>query len=361
MDLSALTIQQLRYVVAVDDHRSFREAALHCHVSQPALSSQVKKVEDVLGTSIFDRARQPVMLTDRGIAVVAQARVVLQELDRFRLLLSRHEDLSGPYRLGIIPTLVPALLPLVAGRFAAGHPRVALEIEETKTDVLVRRLREGSLDAGLAATPLHVPSLHERVICHEPFQVYLSPQHPLTARTSIRQESLAEERPWLLSEGHCFRTQVLSLCRDKQAGNGSCCSVQYDGGSLEALIRLVDAGVGVTVLPELVVRQLPPERRAAQVRPFAPPQPVREVSFIVAREHVRGDIADALYTAVRDALPQELRGRKPAAAAVLEPLAEQPAGAHAATGAKVSTGVNIPAGARSRRRQLVPDRVRARP
>lgn len=321
MDLSALTIQQLRYVVAVDEQRSFREAALHCHVSQPALSSQVKKVEDLLGLCIFDRSRQPVVPTDRGIAVVAQARVVIQELDRIRLLIGRQEELSGPYRLGIIPTLVPTLIPPVVARFAATHPRVELEIEEAKTDALVRRLREGSLDAGLAATPLHVPALHERVICHEPFHVYVSPGHPFAARAAIRQEDLVREKPWLLSEGHCFRTQVLSLCRDGRSTHGtSCCSVQYDGGSFEALIRLVDAGVGVTVLPELVVQQLPSDRRAAQVRPFASPQPVREIALIVAREEERRPVADALFNTLVQALPAELRGRKPRPAAIIEPL-----------------------------------------
>lgn len=320
MDLSALTIQQLRYLAAVDHHRSFREAARTCSVSQPALSSQVKKVEDLLGLCVFDRSRQPTVPTHRGARVVAQARVVLQQIDRLAAIAAHTEEPAGQYRLGIIPTLAATFLPLFLPGFTHKHPRVELDIQETKTDDMVRLLREGALDGGLAATPLDVPAIEERVICHEAFHVYLAPGHALLARDRLRQADLVGEHVLLLSEGHCFRTQVLHLCGlSPSSGALGASHVRFDGGSFDALIALVDVGFGVTILPELVVRGLPSERRIAQVRPFLAPAPAREISLLHSREEIRKDIGDALFDALHDSLPPDLRTREPGPPAVLHP------------------------------------------
>jgi LysR family hydrogen peroxide-inducible transcriptional activator len=323
MNLSALTIQQLRYVVAVDRHRSFREAAAACCVSQPALSTQLKKVEEMFGTTLFDRARQPIVPTERGAQVVAQARIALEHVDRIGVLLgtARGEELSGAYRLGVIPTLAPTMIPLFLQRFVRAHPRVDLSIEEATTDVLLRRLRDGTLDGGLAATPLDVPGIHEQVVCHEAFFVYLPAGHPLADRPSVTQADLIDEHVWLLSEGHCFRTQVLHLCSaDRRRDGAEEVRVRFDPGSFEALIHLVDTGLGVTLLPELLIRALPAAQQAAQVRPFAPLSPVREVSFLHAREHAHKEVADALLGILREGVPPALRGRSGERGAVVRPL-----------------------------------------
>jgi LysR family hydrogen peroxide-inducible transcriptional activator len=151
MDLSALTIQQLRYVVAVDRHRSFRDAALASHVSQPALSMQIKKLEELLDVCVFDRSKQPVIVTEKGGRVVAQAKLALEHFERIGSAAGRQEELSGTFRLGIIPTLLPTLVPLFLSQFARAHPRIDLEIVEAKTTTLLRGLREGAIDGGLAA------------------------------------------------------------------------------------------------------------------------------------------------------------------------------------------------------------------
>lgn len=320
MNLSALTVQQLRYLIALDRHRNFGDAAMACHVSQPALSSQVKKVEDLLGVRIFDRSRQPILPTERGERVIVQARRALEQIDRIGVVASEHEGLlQGPYRLGVIPTLASTILPLFLPTFARKHPGVSLEIVEAKTEVMLRSLREGTLDAGIAATPLNLPGIGEHVICHEAFYAYLPADHPLTMRTHIRQAELLDEPVWLLGEGHCFRSQVLALCSAdrKQTEAGQ---VTFDVSSFETLVGMVDAGFGVTILPELFVRRLTREQQRAQVRPFILPEPVREIGFLHAREHLRNTVGAELYRMLRESIPAQIRARDAESGPVLQPL-----------------------------------------
>ncbi|MDB4938276.1 MAG: Hydrogen peroxide-inducible activator [Labilithrix sp.] len=307
MDLSALTLTHLRYLVAIDGARSFRAAADECRVSQPTLSTQLQKVEEIIGVRLFDRSRQPVVPTEIGARVVAQARIILRETKRLGDV-AQPGVLAGSFHLGVIPTLASSLVPLLLPRFAKQHPHVDLVLEEVQTDRMVARLHDDSLDGGFAATPLGAPMVIERPICREPLWVYLSPGHHLTRRARIRQSELADECVWLMPEGHCFRTQVLHLCKLQRGAHrpGEGASVRFESGSFETLTRLVDAGVGITVLPELVVRMLPPATRRARVRPFEGTTPVREVSFVRIREHLRREVADAIIDAIVDALPADL-------------------------------------------------------
>jgi LysR family transcriptional regulator, hydrogen peroxide-inducible genes activator len=322
MNLSALTVQQLRYMIALDRHRNFGDAAMACHVSQPALSSQVKKVEELLGVRIFDRSRQPILPTERGVRVIVQARRALEQIDRIGLIASEHEDLSGPYRLGVIPTLASTLLPLFLPVFARAHPGVSLEIVEVKTEVMLRALREGTLDSGIAATPLNLPGIGEHVVCHEAFYAYLPPNHPLTLRARIRQSDLLDGPVWLLGEGHCFRSQVLALCSaDRKPRFADAGHVTFDVSSFETLVGMVDAGFGVTILPELFVRKLTREQQRAQVRPFILPEPVREIGFLHAREHLRQTIGAELYRTLCEAIPTQVRARDAESHEVLHPMA----------------------------------------
>jgi len=308
MNLSALTVQQLRYLVALDDLRNFRDAAAACHVSQPALSTQVKKVEELLGLYIFDRSRQPIVPTERGMKVLVQVRRTLEQFDRIGVIAAESTDIAGPFRLGVIPTLASSLLPLFVPHFAQRHPRVALEIAEIKTEPMIRALREGALDAGLAATPLGFPGVREHVLCRETLYAYLPLGHRLCAQDSLCQTDLLNEQLWLLAEGHCFRTQVLSLCGAQRspAFDGSA-RVEIEVGSFETLVGFVDAGLGVTVVPELYARRLPQTQRAQQLRPFHAPEPAREIGFLCAREHLRWDIFSALLRVARETVPPEVR------------------------------------------------------
>ena len=311
MDLSALTLTHLRYLVAIDTARSFRAAADACHVSQPTLSTQLQRAEELFGARLFDRSRQPVLPTEIGVRVVAQARVILRETKRLGEV-ARPGALGGTFRLGVIPTLASSLVPLLLPRFAKRHPQVELVLEEVQTDRMIARLHDDSLDGGFAATPLGAPMVAERPVCREPLWIYLSPHHPLTRRARIRQSELADECVWLMPEGHCFRTQVLHLCNLRRSSQrpAAGATVRFESGSFETLVRLVDAGLGMTILPELVVRALPPATRRARVRPFEGVTPVREVSFVRIREHLRSGVADAIVNALLEALPQDLVGTR---------------------------------------------------
>jgi LysR family hydrogen peroxide-inducible transcriptional activator len=233
---------------------------------------------------------------------------VLREAERMGDVVAEGSaEVAGTYRLGVIPTLAPSLLPLFLPRFARRHPRVEVVIEELQTEVMLRRLVEDALDGGLASTPLQAAGIHEQPLYREPFGVYVSASHPLAKRAQVRQSDLAEHDVWIMSEGHCFREQVLQLCKADRTvtmeGGGA---VRFESGNFETLIRLVDANFGLTILPELVIRNLPASRRRSRVRSFAPPVPTREVSFIHSRDHLRRAIAQALVSEIRAALPSDL-------------------------------------------------------
>lgn len=311
-DLSPVTLTQLRYLVSVGRVRSFRAAAEECHVSQPALSVQIQKLEEILRVRVFDRTHQPIVPTDIGHLILRQAVVVLREAQRFVEIADSSEKLAGTYRLGVLPTLAPTLLPRFLPTFARTHPNVCLVIEELQTREMIGRLQSDTLDGGFAATPLQVPGLNEQQVCYEPLSVYLPPNHAFQKQTRIRQSQLVDELVWLMPEGHCFRSQVLHLCKiDRSVQRASnLARVQFESGSFETLIGLVDAGFGLTILPELVVRSFGKDRRKTRVRPFSGPTPVREISFVHVREHLRRAIGDALAETVKQSLPQELTERR---------------------------------------------------
>jgi LysR family hydrogen peroxide-inducible transcriptional activator len=327
-----MTLSQLGYLVAVARQRSFRDGAAACFVSQPALSQQIKKLEEELGVRVFDRSRQPVVPTEAGERILAQARIILREAERMgEVVAGLSGELAGTYRLGILPTLAPTLLPRFLPAFVRSHPRVELVVEELQTAGMVARLGDDALDGGLAATPLHAPGIHERPLYREPFHVYVAAGHPLARRKAVRQSELARASVWIMAEGHCFREQVLQLCgTGRTVGTPGGGAVRFESGNFETLVRLVDADFGVTVLPELVIEGLPAARRRARVRPFAPPVPTREVSFVQARDHLRRAIADALVEHIRRALPPALVEAAGGAGRVLSPLPPRDEAAHAA-------------------------------
>jgi LysR family hydrogen peroxide-inducible transcriptional activator len=278
---------------------------------------QVQKAGDLLGQVVFDRSQQPVMPTERGLALLRQAQVVLRELDRFRDILATGGQLAGRYRLGVIPTLATTLLPLLLPRFCGEFPEVELVVEETQTDVLVERLLADSLDGGLAATPLDIAGIFEEPLYDEPLFAYLPPRHAFAKKKTLQQSDLVGEHLWLMAEGHCFRTQVMQLCRiDRRITQSR--AVRFESGSFETLVQLVDRGFGITVLPALSVEQLPHKRQQSRVRPFVAPTPVRQVSFVYAREHLRRQIGDAIVACVHDGLPESVR-RSPRKRALLSP------------------------------------------
>jgi LysR family hydrogen peroxide-inducible transcriptional activator len=303
-DLSQVTLAQMRYAVAIEDAGSFRQAASACHVSQSGLSMQIQKLEELLGQVLFDRSKKPVLVTPAGANALAQMRAVLRETERLGQIVEGGDVPAGRYRLGVIPTLSPTVIPLFLGPFTRAYPRVELVVEELKTAEIIARLRADTIDAGLLSTPLHVPGVDERVLGLETMYAYLPPQDPLARKKEITQAELGARALWVMPEGHCFRSQVLSYCRPRRQDGAA--GIRFESGSFQTLIRLVDEGLGATVLPDLVVRDLPSARRAHQARPLVAPAPVREIGLVTSRADLRRRVTEALEATIRASLEQVL-------------------------------------------------------
>jgi LysR family hydrogen peroxide-inducible transcriptional activator len=294
-----MTLQQLQYLVALDTHRHFVKAAEACFVTQPTLTMQVRKIEEELGVTVFDRRSQPVRPTELGAQVIAQARVVLREAEQLSALVTElRTGLSGTYRIGVIPTLAPYLLPLFLPRFAEAHPEVRLVIDERKTSRILKNLRRGELDLGILVTPVDPDEFEEVALYTEPFLAYLPEGHPLWRKRRIARSDLQDQALWVLGEGHCFREQTLSLSdRPSAAGHDN---VLYESGSIETLKQLVRNGSGMTLVPELSVEDGDPH-----VRRFTAPEPVRQVSLVVRKPFVRRNLLNAMAASIREALPEQ--------------------------------------------------------
>lgn len=301
-----MTIVQLEYVLAVDLHRNFARAAEKCFVSQPTLSMQLQKLEDELGEKLFDRSKQPVIPTDRGKKVIEQARKAVREFKKIpEVIRESRGEVSGELRLGIIPTVAPYLLPLFITDFLYNYPNIHLVVEELVTGEILKRLANDSIDAGIASTPLHQPSVHEIPLYYEPVVAYVSAAHPLHGRDTVSVRELEANDLWTLGEGHCFRSQVVNLCgkspSKKQGGN-----LEYQNGSMEFLARLADLTGKMTLLPEMATYAWPEERKKA-IRPIEGKSPVREISLICQRDHVKEHMTSLLKEAILAGIPPQLR------------------------------------------------------
>ena len=301
------TLTQLQYIVTVEKLRHFGNAAKECHVSQPSLSSQIQKVEEELGIVIFDRAKKPILATEKGKRFIEQAKVLLREHDRLLQMAKQQSgEISGDFRLAIIPTLAPYVLPLFLGKFSQAYPRVQLRIDELRTDTCVQELRQDRLDAAIVATPLHETALTEKVLFYEPFYLYVGTEHALSTRKKIKEEDLDGSEMWLLQDGHCLRTQVIKLCSVRHHG-GVFKNVRFEGGNLETLRYLVKRNHGYTLVPHLFAETLPENEKRTMVKPFETPVPNREVSLVFHRNQWKADILGAIEKSISENLPKELR------------------------------------------------------
>lgn len=299
------SLTQLEYVLAVDTHRHFGKAAQACNVSQPTLSMQLQKLEDELGVVVFDRSKKPILPTPVGEKIITQARIVVTEFKKISFLAKQTNEVSGLFRIGVIPTLSPYLLPLFLNRFSKSYPKVSLEIVELQTEQIVRMLERDELDAGLMATPLHTSSLQEDVICYEPFYLYAHSANPMAQKTKIGDDDLDISQLWLLAEGHCLRNQALRLCGVKSS-KSVLKNVSFESGNLETLKRMVEQNVGCTLLPYLALVGFDPKQHNSVIVEFAKPIPSREVSLVYRRLHLKETIISALYDTICKSLPPEL-------------------------------------------------------
>lgn len=296
-----MTLQQLQYIVAVADTGQFIKAARQCHVTQPTLTMMVRKLEDELGVTIFQRKAQPMRPTIEGAELITQARVVLREAGQLKDLVKElRTGTVGTYRIGIIPTLAPYLLPLFLARFADEHPGARLAIDERKTSRILKALRSGQLDIGILAGSVEGDDLETITLFHEPFLAYLPSGHALLKQKRIARRDLRKAPLWVLSEGHCLRNQALSVCQHPSSAGHD--NILYSTGSIETLKRMVSSGSGMTLVPELSV-----DDDEKNVRRFMAPEPVREVVIVVRKPFVRRKALDALVTAIRTSVPKRFR------------------------------------------------------
>ena len=312
------SLSQLEYIVAVEKFRHFGKAADHCHVTQPTLSMQIQKVEEEIGFLIFDRIKKPVMPTAKGLKFLTQAKVLIHEHHKLMdLSRKQNDEMSGELRLGVIPTLAPYLLPLFIETFAKEYPQIHLIIDELKTESIVERLREDSIDAGILATPLHETGLRERPLFYEPFFLYVAKHHALNLRKRIKEEDLHGDEMWLLQDGHCLRTQVARFCSLKETDHTVFPSVQFEGGNLDTLRNIIRKSRGYTLVPFLFVETLSESEKRDFVREFEKPVPSREVSLVFRRDQWKSDLLKALQETIIKRLPADLRGTDPKKQTVL--------------------------------------------
>lgn len=301
-----MTLSQLTYAVALDRHGHFGRAAEACHVTQPALSAQIQKLEAELGVVLFDRASHPILPTEVGRRVVAQARHVLAEAERLGDLVSATTgELAGELRVGVLSTLAPYLIPLVIAPFGRRYPHVELVFEELVAEAIVDGVRRDLLDAGLVATPPPARGVEEVLLFEEPLVGYVAPGHRLYDRPEIGVEDLSLDDVWVMREGHCFRGQAVALL-ERGTGRPDAKAIQFESGNLETLQRIVDRGYGMTLLPWLAV-QGEGSHAPESVRPFRAPAPSRTVRLVYATTLVRRQLVRAFAAevarAVEPALP----------------------------------------------------------
>ena len=303
-----MNLRDLSYLVAVAEHRHFGRAAEACFVSQPTLSTQIKKLERELGVELVERNPRQITLTAAGEQVAERARVILQETDNIRGIAHRAQDPeSGDLRLGLFPTLAPYLLPHVVQPVHVRFPKLELLLVEEKTEVLLDQLREGRLDAAVLSLPIDDALLHEELLFEEDFLLAVPDDHRLAAATEpVPVGVLADENILLLGEGHCFRDQALAVCR--MAGVAE--RTGFRATSLETLRQMVTAGVGVTLLPALAVQPPVPASEHLVLKRFAPPVPSRVIALYWRRTSVYSHLLPELARVMRQ-LPSDLEGVRP--------------------------------------------------
>jgi LysR family hydrogen peroxide-inducible transcriptional activator len=291
-----MTITQLYYVLAVAENQNFTKAAEKCFVTQPTLSMQIQKLEDQLDVQIFDRSKKPIELTEVGKKIVTQARNIVNESYRIQDIVDQQKGfIGGEFKLGIIPTVMPTLLPMFLKSFIKKHPKVKLKIEELTTEEIITRIKDGHLDAAIAATPLEDDNIKERVLYFEPFVCYIPKGHRLHTNKKIDISDLDVNDMLLLEDGHCFRDGVINLC--KVFKDHADDQFQLESGSIETLIKLSNEGLGMTLLPYLHTLDIN-EKEKSHLHFFNEPSPAREVSLIYHKSELKMQIIEALQDVI---------------------------------------------------------------
>ena len=298
-----MTLQQMEYIVAVYRLRHFAKAAEHCGVTQPTLSAMIQKLEQELGVKLFERSSQQVVPTAIGRLVVEQAWRVISRARKIKDIVKEERNaISGVFRIGILPTIAPYLLPRFFTRLMEEYPDIDFRVSEMKTADCKKALARGEIDVAIIVSLGEIEGMEQDSLYFEQFIAYVSENDSLFQSKSIRSADLPGHFLWLLDEGHCFRDQLVKFCNIKSACDSK---LTYSLGSIETFMRMVEAGQGITFIPELALDQLT-ESQKRLVRPFAIPIPTREVVLLTTKTFVRKGIKQMMINEIRDSVPQRM-------------------------------------------------------
>lgn len=308
-----MTLQQLEYILAVNQFRHFAKAAEYCRVTQPTLSAMIQKLEEELDTRIFDRSQQPVCPTPVGIHIIEQAQNILVQANRIKNIIGEEKhSLTGTFKLGILPTVAPYLLPRFFPQLMKKYPDLDIRVVEMKTNDIKKALQTGEIDAGIVASLAGMEELQQTPLFYEQFFAYVSREDALFNNEVIRTSDLNGEQLWLLDEGHCFRDQLVRFCQMKSARASQ---LAYHLGSMETFMRMVESGKGVTFIPELAVLQLGDAQKEL-VRSFAIPCPTRQVVLLTNKNFIRHTLLEVLVKEIKLSVPKEMLSLKATQAVV---------------------------------------------
>lgn len=290
-----MNLRDLHYLIAVADLRSFVQAAERCFISQPTLSTQIKKLEDELGIQVFERTNKKVLPTELGERIIASARRILKEQENIKEMAATAQDpLAGNLRLGAFPTLATYLFPQLVPLIKRELPRIRLILVEEKTEQLLQQLRSGQMDCALLAMPIYEDFLESRALFDDEFLLAVADSHPLATRSQIQAEDLPGEHLLLLDEGHCLRGHALQICQTVGADEEQ----DVRATSLETLRQMVHAGTGVTFMPRIAIRDEP----GVRYLPFAAPAPLRTIGLVWRKTSARGALIERLIGLIGDAV-----------------------------------------------------------
>ena len=299
-----MTLQQLEYILAVERYRHFGRAAEACNVTQPTLSAMIGKLEEELNAKLFDRNRQPICPTPVGEQVLRQAKEVLSQADSIKDIVEEEKhSLNGTFRVGILPTIAPYLLPRFFPQLMKKYPTLDIRVREMKTYQIKEALIQGDIDAGILAQIEDLEEYDQTHLFYEKYEGYVSREDALFQKETLRTSDVASSRDlWLLDEGHCFRDQMVRFCQMKSSQTSQ---LAYNLGSMETFMRMVESGKGITFIPELAVMQLSGEQKEL-VRPFAIPVPTRQLILITNRNFIRQTLLDVIVKEIQASVPKEM-------------------------------------------------------
>lgn len=301
-----MTISQFKYVITIAKHRSFSKASELLGITQPALTLQVRKLEEEIGFSIFNRTTKPLSVTREGEIIVEKATQILSQVDQLYDIAGELEgEINGVLQIGIIPTIAPYITPLFIDDLIKNYPKLTLSIKELITEDIITSIKNGSIDAGIIATPVQAKGVKFKKLFYEKFYLFVSEKNSLYQKDAIRIDELELNNLWYLNEGNCFQNQVNALCKisskivEKQ-------NLKYQSNSIESLRYIVEQRGGMTFIPELATLTVTPDEED-MIKSIEGLQPVREISLVTAKFVAKQKLIDAFLEVLMYNVPAKMK------------------------------------------------------